>query len=47
MFEQVEMAVGELCRVVKETYGGDKGGFIAGRCLSSRGSSPKSGSVRE
>lgn len=30
-FEQVEMAVGEMCMVVKETYGGEKGGFIAGQ----------------
>ena len=29
-FEQVEMVIGELCSVVKETYGGDKAGFIAG-----------------
>lgn len=28
-FRQVELAVGELCDVVKETYGGDKDGFIA------------------
>ena len=30
-FEDVELAVGEMCSVVKETYGGDKGGFIAGQ----------------
>jgi len=30
-FEQVELAVGEMCNVVKETYGGDKGGFIGGQ----------------
>jgi hypothetical protein len=30
-FEQVELTVGEMCNVVKETYGGDKGGFIAGQ----------------
>ena len=29
-FEDVELAVGELCSVVKGTYGGDKGGFVAG-----------------
>jgi hypothetical protein len=29
-FENVELAVGELCCVVKKTYGGAKGGFIAG-----------------
>ena len=30
-FEDVELAVGEMCNVVKETYGGDKGGFLAGQ----------------
>ena len=30
-FEEVELAVGEMCNVVKETYGGDRGGFIAGQ----------------
>ena len=30
-FDDVELAVGELCMVVKESYGGDKGGFIAGQ----------------
>lgn len=30
-FEDVELAVGDMCSVVKETYGGDKGGFIAGQ----------------
>ena len=29
--EEVEMALGEMCNVVKDTYGGDKGGFIAGQ----------------
>ncbi len=30
-FEDVELAMGEMCNVVKVTYGGDKGGFIAGQ----------------
>ena len=30
-FDQLELAVGEMCMVVKQTYGGDKGGFIAGQ----------------
>ncbi len=30
-FEDVELALGEMCNVVKDTYGGDKGGFIAGQ----------------
>jgi len=29
-FDDVELAVGEMCSVVKETYGGAKGGFLAG-----------------
>ena len=28
--EDVELALGEMCNVVKNTYGDDKGGFIAG-----------------
>src|SRR5207249_4225703 len=50
-FDDVEMAVGELCSVVKESYGGDKGGFIAGQVfkfsgfLSDKGSLSKSGTT--
>ncbi|MFA7268983.1 MAG: hypothetical protein WC073_06540 [Sterolibacterium sp.] len=29
--DEVELALGEMCNVVKNTYGGDKGGFIAGQ----------------
>lgn len=29
--EDVELALGEMCNVVKDTYGGDKGGFVAGQ----------------
>ena len=29
--DEVELALGEMCNVVKDTYGGDKGGFIAGQ----------------
>ena len=29
--EDVELVLGEMCNVVKNTYGGDKGGFIAGQ----------------
>jgi hypothetical protein len=28
---EIELAIGEMCNVVKDTYGGDKGGFIAGQ----------------
>ena len=29
--EDVELALGEMCNVVKNTYGDDKGGFIGGQ----------------
>ncbi len=29
--DDIELALGEMCNVVKDTYGGDKGGFIAGQ----------------
>ncbi|MEQ1772664.1 MAG: hypothetical protein ABL891_02670 [Burkholderiales bacterium] len=31
--EDVEIALGEMCNVVKGNYGGGKGGFIAGQVL--------------
>lgn len=43
-FEDVEIAVGELCAVGKGIYGGEKGGFIARQvfkfsgCISNEGS---------
>ena len=47
MFEDVEMAVGELCSVVKGTYGGDKGGFIAGQVFKFSGFVSDQGSLAE
>jgi len=44
-FEDVELAVGEMCNVVKETYGGDKGGFIAGQVFKFSGFVSKEGSL--
>lgn len=29
--DDVELALGDMCNVVKDTYGGEKGGFIAGQ----------------
>jgi len=29
--EDIELALGEMCNVVKNTYGGDQGGFLAGQ----------------
>jgi hypothetical protein len=44
-FDDVELAVGELCMVVKETYGGDKGGFIAGQVFKFSGFVSDEGSL--
>ena len=44
-FDQVELAVGEMCNVVKETYGGDKGGFIAGQVFKFSGFVSAEGSL--
>jgi hypothetical protein len=46
-FEDVELAVGELCSVVKETYGGDKGGFVAGQVFKFSGLVSSEGSLTE
>jgi len=46
-FDEVELAVGEMCNVVKETYGGDKGGFIAGQVLKFSGFVSAEGSLGE
>ena len=51
--DQVEMALGEMCNVVKNTYGGIKGGFIAGQVyrfagfVSAQGSLGGSGATGE
>lgn len=44
-FDQVELAVGEMCMVVKEHYGGEKGGFIAGQVLKFSGFVSAEGSL--
>ena len=44
-FDDVEMAVGEMCSVVKETYGGAKGGFIAGQVFKFSGFLSDEGSL--
>lgn len=44
-FDEVELAVGEMCNVVKETYGGDKGGFIAGQVFKFSGFVSDAGSL--
>ena len=44
-FEEVELALGEMCNVVKNTYGGDKGGFIAGQVFKFTGFLSDEGSM--
>ena len=46
-FDEVELAVGEMCNIVKETYGGDKGGFIAGQVFKFSGFVSEEGSIGE
>ena len=43
--EDVELALGEMCNVVKNTYGGDKGGFIAGQVFQFSGFVSDEGSL--
>ena len=45
--EDVELALGEMCNVVKDTYGGDKGGFIAGQVFKFSGFVSDEGSLSE
>lgn len=44
-FDDVELALAEMCNVVKETYGGDKGGFIAGQVFQFSGFLSNEGSL--
>ncbi|MEJ2231443.1 MAG: hypothetical protein P8X46_09710 [Nitrospirales bacterium] len=43
----VPLPVGEMCMVVRETYGGDKGGFIAGQVFKFSGFVSEEGSLSE
>lgn len=45
--EEVELALGEMCNVVKNIYGGDKGGFIAGQVFKFSGFVSDEGSLSE
>ena len=45
--EEVELAVGEMCNVVKDTYGGEGGGFIAGQVLKFSGFVSDQGSLTD
>lgn len=44
-FDQLEIAVGEMCMVVKQTYGDDQGGFIAGQVFRFSGFVSEQGSL--
>lgn len=43
----VELAMGEMCNVVKNTYGNDEGGFIAGQVFRFSGFVSDQGTVGE
>ena len=43
--EDVELALGDMCNVVKNTYGNDKGGFIVGQVFKYDGFISDNGSV--
>ena len=43
--DNVEIALGEMCNAVKDTYGGDKGGFIAGQVFTFSGFVSDEGSL--
>ena len=43
--DDVDVALAEMCNVVKETYGGDKGGFIAGQVFKFTGFVSAGGSL--
>ena len=45
--EDVELVLGEMCNVVKNTYGDDKGGFIGGQVFKYSGFISDEGSVGE
>tara|TARA_B100000315_G_scaffold187328_1_gene176941 strand:- start:1382 stop:1777 length:396 start_codon:yes stop_codon:yes gene_type:complete len=42
--DDVELSIGELCSVVKDTYGNEEGGFIAGQVFEYSGFVSKEGS---
>jgi hypothetical protein len=43
--EDAELAIGEMCNVVKGLYGGDRGGFIAGQVFRFSGFVSDAGSL--
>ncbi len=43
--DDVELAIGEMCNVVKDTYGGDEGGFCGGQVFKFSGFASPEGSL--
>lgn len=43
--DDVELAIGEMCNVVKNAYGGDKGGFCGGQVFKFSGFVSEEGSL--
>jgi len=43
--DEVELAIGEMCNIVKNTYGGDKGGFVGGQVFKFSGFASAEGSL--
>ena len=43
--EDIELLLGEMCHIVKENYGDDNGGFVAGQVFSSAGFISQEGSL--
>ena len=46
-FDDVEMAMGEMCNIVKNNYGDENGGFIAGQVFKYSGFISDEGSIGE
>lgn len=44
--DDIELAIGEMCNVVKNTYGDDKGGFIGGQVFKFTGFVSEEGSFK-
>lgn len=44
--EDIELAIGEMCNIVKNTYGDDKGGFIGGQVFKFSGFISDEGSFK-
>ena len=44
--DAIEMAIGEMCNSVKNTYGNDEGGFIAGQVFKFSGFISEQGSLQ-